>query len=420
MAPKKKARGAATFIDRTRFRLVEPLRLDVSPEKTREWDEVLMTEALYRGASEFDIVWRLERRLAREQSQVVPLGFDPLGLPADTSVLRQVSAELKERAERELRSFPDWVQESFKFDMKVKEEEAKAKRRPPEPAWPPLEYYILMRGVLYQHGYDDPAEAVFRRITSAKLLDRPIECGVHHLVKDRLSNLEPLLESWQPGLAAQTAKQIKRASGFVPRFIARRQGQKGPASLSYHSFGLAIDIDFAWNPHIKDRDVIAAIREATGYDFGKPFIETEQSIEKAERIRQIHAEATRASDALKAWLCKWLPVYKELYAEIEKRERAARASLPDLVDPETYRNLQLLATVTKFHKVKELETWAQHGVLSLPIAFVAAMAELGFRWGGEYEGSKDTMHFELLPHQVLPPDTAKKRLPEEVLQMLAP
>jgi len=51
--------------------------------------------------------------------------------------------------------------------------------------------------------------------------------------------------------------------------------------------------------------------------------------------------------------------------------------------------------------LKGLEGWAKHGIVSIPLALVAAMVKNGLRWGGEYKESKDFMHFELLAENVL-------------------
>lgn len=416
MAPNKKSRGTATLIDATRFHFVDPLRLETSPAKSHEWDDALVREALQRGASEFDVMERLERRRIREETARTSMGVEPLGWPADFSVVHEALAALRNIAQQEFASLSPWVQESFKYDINEKALAAKAARRPPEPAWPPLDYYILMRAALYQHGYNDPAEAVFHRITQATLLGQKIIGGVHLNFADSLQSLEQRLERLSPGLAGRVAKDITSVAGFVPRFQALKHGKKGPPALSNHALGLAIDIDFVSNPHIKEPAVVAAMREITGVDFGKPFLQYSTDMPPVERAKEIHRIGKQASDAVQQWLKKWLPTYLEL----EGRKKT-KASFPEAVlDSETDRNLGLLRTVIKHHELWQVKVWMENGIQSIPVELAAGLEEIGFRWGSTYERHKDAMHFELLPEKVLPPDVKKKRPPDEVLQMIAP
>jgi hypothetical protein len=307
------------------------------------------------------------------------------------------------------------VQLSFDYDINAKAEEARALGRAPEPAMPRLDYYIAMRGALYQVGYDDPADAVFRRITKATLLGHKIEGGVHLNFADTLSRFETLLESWSAGLADKVAGAIKRVGGFVPRFQALKKGQRGPAPLSNHALGLAIDIDFVSNPHIKEPAVIAVVRELTGVDFGKSLIQYSTEMPPVERVKEIHRIASQASADVRAWLQRWLP----LHLELEGRKRV-KASFPDAVtDSETEHNLGLLKTILKHHNLREVQAWKDSGIQSIPVELAAGLEALGFRWGSTYERHKDAMHFELLPEKVLP-TSGKLRPVDEVLRLIAP
>src|SRR5205823_13084081 len=81
-------------------------------------------------------------------------------------------------------------------------------------------------------------------------------------------------------------------------------------ALSNHAFGLAVDIDSPWNPHIKDREVIEVLKEITGYDFGEYFVNRSEAIPSLDWAAQIHMRERDASNRLQDWLRRYLPIYK--------------------------------------------------------------------------------------------------------------
>lgn len=424
MAPKKTSRGTATLIDMSKFHLVDPLHLDdsttSSPEwaaRQREYEATLASEALCRGASDLDVISRLERRHGRRPSKMgFNLESEVVSSSMDYGPVWEASSKLRDIARRELETLPAWVQLSFDYDINEKAQVAKALKRPPEPALSRLDYYIAMRAALYQNGYDDPAEAVFNRITDGRLLGHKIVGGVHVNFADTLHALNERMKAAPCDLGEVTARAIKSVAGFVPRFQALKKGQTGPPPLSNHALGLAIDIDFVSNPHIKEAAVIAVMREITGVDFGRSFIQYSTDMPPVERVREIHRIGQQASDALQRWLQRWLPVH----LEIESRKKI-KASFPEpITDSENDRNLGFLKTILKYHALWEVKVWMDSGIQSVPVELAAGLEESGFRWGSTYENHKDAMHFELLPQKVLRPDVKKPRPPEEVLQLIAP
>ena len=386
------------------FHLLDPLRLDNPLATSPEGERILVEEALRRGADELQLAQRVVRRRERALATPVPprpgFGLDRLHMsdvvaPA-TIVWESVSA-YRETARREFSALGSDVQASFGFDRKRSR----------------FDYYLDLRAAYYQAGYDDPAAAVFQRIKPTKLLGHDIIGGGHGGVEGELSGLDKMLDSWSPGLAERTGKKIHQVGGFRPRYIAPKQGERRRAPvLSNHAFGMAIDIDAGRNPHIKDRDVIDALKEATGYDFGAVLVPSSRDIPEIDRIAQIHLRAQDASGRLQAWLQKYLPTYREA-----ERTGSIRSSF---ADPDIERNMRLLERIRRFHSLADLEAWAKRGVQSIPLYLAAAMAQLKFRWGAAYEHSKDIMHFEIEARARIPPDSTRPRPLGDLLQAIAP
>ena len=82
------------------------------------------------------------------------------------------------------------------------------------------------------------------------------------------------------------------------------------------------------------------------------------------------------------------------------------------LDAATALEIERVQVLLKFHRMAELEAWADRGIQTIPIELAAAMAQLGFRWGAMYEHTKDVMHFELLATDVVKPDSARRPLEE--------
>lgn len=407
MAGKKGRRPSATLLDTTRFKLVEPLRLDDTIAKSPELEDALVTEAFLRGGQEMTVVERVDRRRggtappARVLGEPGPATRRPAhGLGVEMTLTRpatdpgpiwESAGRVRDIARRELESLPMWVQKSFDSPPETPKDQVR----------PRLDNYVGMRGVLYQLGYDDPSRDIFARLTIARdeanLLGHEIKCGVHEIFAEHLKGLTELLRGWGGDeLVEETARGINGVFGFVPRFIAPKAGEKSSVfALSNHALGMAIDIDAAWNPHIKEPDVVAAISEATDgkADFGKAWTQMGDDVPADGRVVDIHRSAQTASEALQAWLRKYLPIYIEA-----ERRRTARASYQDdlIVDSFTDHNIRLLKRVLRFHKLPQLQSWMENGVMSIPLALAAGMMQLGFRWGNSYKSSKDGMHFELL------------------------
>lgn len=397
-----------TGIAVSHFHLVDPLPVSEvldSPEMER----ALLMEALNRGAGTLELfrmlkTWRAQRQRRHPRTVFGLLNFDDVLVggfadQAEAFLVRQCREDYDRMLRDEFSSLPDDVHDSFAFDKHE-----------------PFAYYCQMRPVFYRAGYSDPCETIFLKIEPAKFLGHNVAGGLHELFHDRLAGLERELDSWSQGLAQRVSARITGVGGFVPRYIAPKQGHRQTsASLSNHAFGLAVDIDSDWNPHIKDQEVVDVLKEITGYDFGQVLVPKENGIPEMDRIAQTHTRVREASDRLRAWLTRYLPVY-----EAEKRKANTPASF--LTDPsappvceEPSEESNEIIRLLKYHKLAELKQWAVKGIETIPLELAAAMAKLGFRWGGSYEHSKDIMHFELDAKDVLAPDHEARSLEDGLL-----
>jgi hypothetical protein len=302
--------------------------------------------------------------------------------------------------------------------------------------------YLMMRPLYYRWGLEKPADIVFQRIVSANLLGRPIIGGVHQQFAGRLSNLEQTLESFSPGLSARMAQEMAspegprgEVAGFVPVYEDEATGKfvprfvEGSGKLSNHAFGLAIDIDATWNPHIKHRDTIEVlnwvVRDVKVGDrplnYGELFVEhvkRAQNLPPEKRIDlllEIHERARQGSERVKGWLEMNLPDYDATGMEEAKKElskakagskeqaaakaklEAAKTKIASARD-DLWRLEILIASLGDSHR-KVVEEWSKHGIQTIPAFLAAALAKIGFRWGQDYRRSKDAMHFELVAEE---------------------
>jgi hypothetical protein len=421
-------KGMASAMPLGSFHLLDPglLRLESSVDE----DSAIIQEALHRGADfgQISKLMFLRARANRDSSSAdqpnamlarisETLRVDPL-LEAQ-SKFQLIHSELekyRQRLKTEFSRLPGIVRGAFASrEQKESEEDWSARC---------FEAYLKMRSAYYVAGYDTPAETFLHKIQPATCLDKDVENGLHEAFKKRLDELGKRLDHIQPGLAKEVSAKLS-GIGFQPRFIAPKQGQKAAhASLSNHAFGLAIDFNASWNPHIKDLDVIVTLKEATGYDFGAlfaPMCAPEEAL-----VEETYRKALEASAALQRWLRRYLPIYVGVSQQkkpLPPKSKKSRDPLEGLVgasiDPEckepdldTETNIIRLTIINKYHSIHEMQRWADRGVMSLPLALVTAMKGLGFGWGGEWEKSKDFMHFEMNYKSVAPPENRWRPLDE--------
>jgi hypothetical protein len=384
-------------------------------------EEVLLSEALCRGATRSDLFLILTSYQKRHPDSLSPaaiLGLDA-GIPPSPDVIEFRRAYLVDNALRAYRvkianEFgkldPD-VQKSFWYGDTSKGEDQSYL----------LQYYSAIRSAYYNYGYNDPCGTILSQIRSVRFLGKRVL--LHEKAAKRLELTEVALK--KAGVADNFSKATRSVGGFVPRFIAPRQGVRDPHVLSNHAFGLAIDIEGDLNPHIKDRDVIRVIREITGFDFGHLLIAKGTGLGGQQRTEETRRLAVAASMRLQVWLEKYVPLHDSILREASGTDgRAAQesawqtivhsvtSSRPESPVDGTAVEMTRLGVLYKFHGKHTVRGWMLHGILTLPAILISALTENEFKWGGEYIDTKDLMHFELLdfdPRKVLKPDSSERR-----------
>ena len=183
------------------------------------------------------------------------------------------------------------------------------------------EKYRAMRAVYYRDGWRCPAEAIFAHIVPATFFGRPISGGVHRTLLPLLGKVEKHVRATNPEAARQMATETYSLGGFVPRSIA------GQDDLSNHAFGLALDIDPTWNPMVKGPRAVAALERATETRFGDWLF----AASSVDALAQAYKRVAAASERLKAWLRRMLPLYdaeREMRADLAKAKGAAAPAAP--------------------------------------------------------------------------------------------
>jgi hypothetical protein len=322
--------------------------------------------------------------------------------------LLMAAREVEERIHIEFDGFPDYVQNAFSGNAQLN------KVTPSQRIVTGLTSYAYIHSRLWKAGIPNPT-GLFSQMKRATLLGRDIANGVHPVVIDRLGELasqEPVDE-----LHAQMAPEIKELIGFQPRRIA------GKEALSNHVYGLAIDINASWSPHIKSPATIEIIKRHTDppTDFARPFLEPGQSIDEIDRTLK------RASNQIRKWLAVALRKQTQLAsitAAAETRKNGAESKLwnaqTDADRAAAQSELsQAEQELDRAHSeenasedavevnelIKEwgratLENWERVGLFTIPIKLAKELTRRGFGWGAEWSTHKDVMHFELDPRLV--------------------
>jgi hypothetical protein len=317
-----------------------------------------------------------------------------------------------------------------------------------------LDGYRERRPLYVIAGYRDPARTILPHITHEIFLG--IGVTVHELMLARLKDAEARLTAQGVSLT-EMAQLIGNDVGvFDPRY------QKGSRVISNHALALAIDIDPQRNPQIKDPKVIKILDDVTGMDFGSRLTEMSYALQKRlqdiakasgedpgsalgeleQQVTELQDVMTTASGTLREWLDAQLnreAAYQARAAADQEdfaaallamdnaeaagdpaaisaaRRNAARIAERTRADAAEYHqdaqiaNLVALRKALGQHGQETVEHWRSDGILNLPLSLVEALIGAGLGWGGEYQNTKDLMHFELSDTRgrpIIPPDSA--------------
>jgi hypothetical protein len=392
-------------------------RLEFALDRATDWqiDQWRIMEAFRRGAQRIEIFVLLARsresfRKTAKSTSAAPsllggnglISMDPELEYQDMlgNLIAQAETAYQNEVKREFDSLPEDVQRAFSFEGGS------------------LYNYFRIRPAYYNAGYDDPAGAIFTKMRTATLAGKNVVSpGVHQKLAEKLPTVDQFLNQCEPGLALKMGQLIRSVGGFVPRYIAPRQGQNFGPVLSNHALGLAIDIDPSGNPHIKDKDVIKILNEIakkSGIDYGGSIMERGE-LPAEVWAAGMHKRAQSASDLVKVWLSKYLPVFEaqEERARLElEAAHAKTAAAKELILNKLSGNstnpmspalsvdeqdaIQKIKTLKKYHPISEIKGWAVLGIQTIPQLLAVALIKAGLRWGQSYHDTKDAMHFELV------------------------
>jgi hypothetical protein len=324
--------------------------------------------------------------------------------PIATDMIRWEHQRCRLAALSEFEALPGLVRQSFGALHEPKKTPTPKQAQAIESAHnKAAEKYVHMRALYYVFGYSDPPKFL-NTIQVARVLDHDVEYGVDRKFAERLALLSDAIVKRDPSLKGHFPAVIKSAIGLQLRPIA---GESKP-TISNPAFGLAVDLDATTNPMIKDRAVIAVLNSVVGepsFDFGRFAVDPKENPHLV--TETAYARLREASLRVQDWLKHHL---YDVKLSLPEEPEACRDSQSREVADDNVRKMRVLTSRVPW---KELEAWSRHGILTIPLALVLAMRkDLNLQWGGEYNHSKDVMHFELSYWDIIPRDEGLEAFPK--------
>jgi D-alanyl-D-alanine carboxypeptidase len=220
--------------------------------------------------------------------------------------------------------------------------------------------YLAIRPAYQAAGIPNPAEFIVNNIVEVSFFGH--KSPAHQDLKSPLQQAEAALK------AQNITPDIHRFWSFVPRAI------RGSTKLSEHAKGRAIDINQKENPRIINADDILVIQAVTGVNMG--------AVQTAAVLRA-------ASETFKTTFNQaWIGQHRHELNTLSHQKH------PSPADHQRITELRQLLRAVR-HRHSELRGYARRGMLNLEQSLIDALTNAGFTWGGEFESSKDFMHFEL-------------------------
>jgi hypothetical protein len=232
----------------------------------------------------------------------------------------------------------------------------------------------------------------YSEIVNVTFLGIPLR--VHKLLAERLDRAQAsLLADAKVNPKKVDADTLRGQLGMDPSASSIRAPAPavGGKSLSMHTFGLAVDLNYAGNPFIGNESSEAAtvIKRATSLVLNSPVDVTGKGLSTKEAFAVLKG----ASEALATYFS---------YRSKDKKD-ALEAKLKDRVtrkgEPTDYAGW--LSQIKADHKrLVGRGDFSGHndpakGFLEFQESVVMALAAAGLTWGGTYNGPKDMMHFDL-------------------------
>ena len=234
-----------------------------------------------------------------------------------------------------------------------------------------------------------------------------VELRAHKALADRLTKAETALvndATINPG--KKSAKDLGTDLSMYASTSDLREPAKavGGNSLSMHTFGLAVDLNYKGNPFIGNAGAAApdAIRRATSLVLG-----TATDVGTSLGDAQASFTALKgASDALKTYFSYRDPANLAALTAAVTGHKAATGEPADLAgwQRQIAADYEALNGKGDFKRHKPPE----EGFLDLHESVVLALTGAGLTWGGMYPTDKDIMHFDLREAEGAKIDSARR------------
>lgn len=105
-----------------------------------------------------------------------------------------------------------------------------------------------------------------------------------------------------------------------------------------------------------------------------------------ERIKRLEIELSKTRKA---------NVPASQIAELEAKVKAARDAFKEWQKAEAEDADLAKLKILERHHGKDVRSWAEYGIVTVPLELVVALQRVGLTWGMQWKGSKDVMHLEL-------------------------
>lgn len=277
----------------------------------------------------------------------------------------------------------------------------------------------------------DPATWFAEIVPDATFLGRQIVQsfgdvpGVHRTLFDALKRAERTLLDERPGRTATQLGQelgIRRISGLRPP--KKPAGEK--SGVSFHCFGLAVDINSATNPFVGNmrpnrktyeekykKDMTEEQYNGFMANRSPRIIERAMLLLRGERLnvetdfKTATGESVSKSGAGAAWdshhrASETLAEYLRLADDVDgQRLRTLVNGVQARGDTRTLAWWKTRIDTDRSNLKNKKWDFVNHdhpeqfGYMDLPRALVVALVGAGLKWGGQLQGAKDIMHFDL-------------------------